>query len=91
MEKLIGLNDLTDTLTGVFDSASNKEHDVFKVRSAARTFDLRIGGNTSSNPRLTAEMMISDYSLSRGTDGSLGFTATLNLSNGTTPTWDTVP
>jgi hypothetical protein len=91
MEKLIGLNDLTVTLTGVFDSASNKEHDVFKVRSAARTFDLRIGGNTSSNPRLTAEMMISDYSLSRGTDGSLGFTATLNLSNGTTPTWDTVP
>ena len=90
-ERLIGLNDLTVTLTGVADFASNLAHDVFKTRSGTRTFDLRIGGNTSTNPRLISEMVITDFAYSRGTDGSLGWTAGLALQSGTTPAYDTVP
>jgi len=89
--KLIALNDLTVTISGAFDAAANKQHAVMGTRSGTRTFDLRIGGNTSSNPRLQAEMLITDYSFSRGTDGSLTYSCGLALQSGTTPTFDTVP
>jgi len=90
LERLIALGDLQVTLNGIFDSASNKSHDVFKTKSGTRTFDLRVGGNSSSNPKLTAEMLVADYNLSRGTDGGLNFTASLMLQSGTVPTWGTV-
>ena len=55
MERIIGLGDVTVSLSGVFDAASNMAHDVFKTKSGVRTVDIRIGGNTSSNPRLQVE------------------------------------
>ena len=91
MERLIGLGDLQVTLTMAFDAAANKQHAVFENRAGTRTFDLRIGGNTSSNPRLQAECLISDYNFSRGTDGTATTTATLQLQSGTVPDYDTVP
>ena len=91
LERLIGLNDLTVSLSGVADFASNLAHDVFKVTSGTGTFDLRIGGNTSSNPRLQSEMIITDMTYNRGTDGTMTWTANLALQSGTTPTYDTVP
>ena len=90
MERLIGLGDYVMTLTGVFDKASNKSHDVFKTKSGTRTVTLAIGGNTSGYPKLESEMLVSDYNLSRGNDGGLTWTATLNLQSGTVPTWSTV-
>ena len=89
MERLIGLGDYVMTLTGVFDKASNKSHDVFKTKSGTRTVTLAIGGNTTGYPELEAEMLVSDYNLSRGNDGGLTWTATLNLQSGTVPTWGT--
>ena len=90
MERLIGLGDLTVSLAMIFDAASNKSHDVFKTKSGTRTFDLRVGGNSSSNPKLTAEMLVGEYNVSRGNDGSLTSSVTLNLQNGTVATWTTV-
>ena len=90
LQRLIALGDLQVTINGMFDAASNKSHDVFKTKSGTRTFDLRIGGNSSSNPQLTAEMLGAEYNLSRGTDGALNFTASLMLQSGTVPTWGTV-
>mgnify|MGYP003650172469 CR=1 FL=1 len=90
MERLIGLNDLTVTLNGYFNPASNKSHDVFKVRTGTRTFDLRVGGDTSTNPKLTAEMLIGEYNLDRGDDGGLTWTVSLSLESGTVPAWTTV-
>ena len=78
------------TLTGTFNSASNKSHDVFKTRTTARTVDIRIGGNTSGYPKLAMEMMVASYNIARDTAGTLTWTATLNLSNGTVPAWSTV-
>jgi hypothetical protein len=90
MERLVGLGDGTVSLNGVFNSASNKSHDVFKVRTGTRTFTLAIGGNTSSNPELNMEMLVTEYNIERGDDGALTWTAGLSLQSGTTPTYGTV-
>ena len=77
-------------MNGIFDKASNKSHDVFKTKSGTRTVTLAIGGNTSGFPKLEAEMLVADYNISRGTDGSQTFTASLMLQSGTVPAWSTV-
>ena len=90
LERLIGLGDGTFAISGVFNSASNMSHDVFKTRSGTRTVDYKIGGNTSGNPYLTMECLVDSYNLTRGADGSLNWTAGLQLQSGTVPTWSTV-
>ena len=90
MERIVGLNDLTISLNGYYNSASNMSHDVFKVRTGTRTVTIAIGGNTSGKPKLEAECLVAEYNIDRGDDGALTWTATLNLSNGTVPTWSTV-
>ena len=90
MERLIGLGDASFALSGVFDAASNKSHDVFKTKSGTRTVTYSIGGNSSGNPKIECECLVADYNLSRGTDGALTWAATLNLQSGTVPTWGTV-
>ena len=89
-ERLTGMSDGDVTLTGTFNKASNKSHDVFKTRTTARTVDIRIGGNTSGYPKLAMEMMVASYNIARDTAGTLTWTATLNLSDGTVPAWSTV-
>ncbi len=90
MERIIGLGDVNITLSGVFDAASNMAHDVFKVKSGVRTVDICIGGNTGGNPKFSAECLVSEYNLARGNDGSLNWSVTLPLEDGTDPTWGTV-
>ena len=85
MERLLTLADGQVTINGVFNDASNASHDVFKTvpsTSVARTVTMVHSGQT-----LAMEMMFSDYSLNRGADGSLTWTATGQLSDGTAPTW----
>jgi len=89
-ERITGMSDGDVTLNGFFNAASNKSHDVFKTRTGTRTFDLRIGGNSSSNPKLAMEMQVANYSLTRDTAGALTWTVTLNLADGTVPAWSTV-
>jgi len=90
MERLIGLGDVSFSLSGIFDAASNKSHDVFKTKSGTRTVTYAIGGNTGGNPKFEAEALVAEYNLSRGTDGAITWSATLNLADGTVPTWTTV-
>ena len=85
MERIIGLGDVTISLSGVFDAATNMAHDVFKTiasTTATRTTVLAISGQS-----LTNECFFTDYALSRASDGSLTYTSTGVLSNGTVPTW----
>ena len=91
MEKLIGLADGSFAVSGVFNSASNKSHDVFKTRTGTRTVDYKISGTTTGTPYLTMECLVDSYNLSRGADGSLTWTAGLQLQSGTTPAWSTSP
>ena len=89
VERIVGLNDYTLSLNGVFNKASNASHDVFKPRTGTRTVTIAIGGNTTGYPELEAEMLVGEYNLERGDDGALNWTASLNLQSGTTPTWGT--
>lgn len=86
MERLLGLGDFTVELGGAaFNDASNLSHDVFKTvpsTSVARTVSLEHSGQTLDN-----ECLFSDYALERGDDGSLTWTSSGQLSDGTTPTW----
>ena len=89
-ERITGMSDSDVSLNGFFNAASNKSHDVFKTRTGTRTFDLRVGGNTSSNPKLAMEMQVASYNISRGADGALTWTVGMNLSDGTVPAYSTV-
>jgi len=89
-ERITGMSDGDVSLNGTFNAASNKSHDVFKTRTGTRTFDLRVGGNTSSNPQLSMEMLVGNYNVTRSNDGSLVWSVTLNLQSGTVPAWSTV-
>ena len=85
MERLLLLADFSITVNGVFNDASNTSHDVFKTvssTSVARTVTLGISGQSLPN-----ETFFSDYSITRGTDGSATYTAPGSLTGGVVPTW----
>jgi len=84
-ERLLLLADFTVSISGVFDDASNMAHDVFKTvpsSSVARTTTITISGQV-----LAGELFYTDYALSRGSDGSLTFSAPGSLAGGVVPTW----
>ena len=88
MERLLLLADFSIDLSGVFNDAANKSHDVFKTvpsTSVARTVALVHSGQTLSN-----ECLFTDYSLTRAQSGELTWSAPGVLSDGTVPTWATV-
>lgn len=87
-ERLIGLGDGTISLTGIFNQAVSDT--VFSTLSGTRTVTYALGGNTSGKPVLAMEMLVGSYDLSRGTDGTMGWTANLSLQSGTVPAWSTV-
>lgn len=89
-ERIAALGDLTVSISGVFNAASNLSHAVFSTLSGTRTMNYAVGGNTSSNPLLAAEMLVGSYNLDRSTDGALTWSAELSLQSGTVPTWSTV-
>ena len=85
MERLLLLADGQITLNGVFNDASNMSHDVFKT--VPSTSVERTVATVHSGQTLTMECLFSDYNLTRAADGSLTWTATGQLSDGTAPTW----
>lgn len=84
-ERIQLLADFKASLSGIFNDAANMSHAVLKTMSStsvARTLALAVSGQTLSN-----EVIIDDYSLSRGGDGSLKWSAPVSLQSGTAPTW----
>lgn len=90
MERLALLQDGSFQLSGVFNPAANMSHDVFKSKANVRTVTYRVGGNTNGNPQVSINCLVQNYDLSRGADGSLTWTATLQLADGVVPTWGVV-
>ena len=85
MERLLLLADMSVDFNGVFDDATDKAHEVFRTvpsTSVARTTTLTVSGQT-----LAAEMLYTDYSLTRAADGALTWQAPGVLANGVVPTW----
>jgi len=88
MERLLLLADFSTTLNGVFNSASNQQHDVFKTvpsTSVVRTVTLK--PTSGSTPALSNECLFSDYQLTRAANGELTWSAPGVLADGTVPTW----
>ncbi len=84
-ERLLLLADLSYTLNGVFNPSANQSHAVFKTvssNSAARTVT-----NVISAQTLAAEVLFTDYNLTRATDGAFTWSAPGVLADGTVPTW----
>jgi hypothetical protein len=84
-EALLLLADFSLSLKGVWNSASNQAHDVFKTipsTSVNRTVTLTVNGATLAN-----EVILTDYQLARSTSGELTWTVPGQLADGTVPTW----
>jgi len=84
-ERLLLLADVSVTLNGVFNAASNQSHDVFKTvpsTSVARTVTQTVNGVT-----LAPEILFTDYQLTRSDSGELTWSAPGSLADGTVPTW----
>lgn len=93
IERLLLLADGQVTINGVFNKESNKSHDVFKTvpsSSVERTVTIDMG-TTAGDPRLSMEMLFTEYAINRAPTGELTWSATGQLSDGTAPTWSTVP
>ncbi len=83
MERLHGLADFSINPSGTFDDAtSDSPHDCFADLSAERDV-----GITVSAQLLDVKALFTDYSLNRGNDGSLTWSAPGVLSDGTVPNW----
>ncbi len=87
MERLLGLADGSATFNGTFNGASQQSHDVFKTVCSANT--ARDVVFTVSGMSLPMNMILTDYPLNRGTDGSLTYAVPAVLADGTAPTWTT--
>jgi hypothetical protein len=87
VERILGLSDGKVTLKGVFNTAADMSHDVFKtvpvLAQTSRATVLTYPGAKT----LTLEILYEDYAISRGADGSLTWTATGSLADGVAPLW----
>ena len=90
MERIAALGDISASVSGVFNAASNMSHDVFSTLSGTRTVNYAVGGNTASNPLLSFEGLCGAYNLDRAADGSLTWSVDISLQSGTVPAWSTV-
>jgi hypothetical protein len=84
-ERGLGLADFTITLNGIFNGASNQSHAVFSTvtsTSVARLITMVVNSKT-----LAPTCILTDYPLTRGTDGNFTFAVPGSLSNGVVPTW----
>lgn len=84
MERLALLQDITGTLTTVFNPSANRAHAVLGAGDlrVVRTLSLAV-----STVELAPEVLFSDYALSRGAGGELTASSPFSLADGTVPTW----
>src|SRR6266536_1415892 len=86
-ERILLLADFSITLNGVFNSAANQSHDVFKTvpsTSAQRTVTITTSGTAKT---LACETLFTDYQVQRSENGELTWQAPGVLANGAVPTW----
>lgn len=90
MERLLLLADFSITINGFFaDDANVGSHTVFKTipsTSVQRTVTIAVAGTVGTNT-LTNECILTDYAVTRGSDGALTYTVPGVLANGTAPAW----
>ena len=88
-ERLLLLADVSLTLNGVFDDASNMSHAVFSTIPSTSVTRAVVLIPTSDNPQITINALLTDYQLTRAATGELTFQVPGSLADGTVPTWAT--
>lgn len=91
-EMLLLLADFTVTLNGVFNNAANLSHAVFASISSTRvvrSVEMAPTGNTTGNPKLLINCILTDYQVTRSNTGELTWQVPGQLADGATPTWTT--
>lgn len=84
-ERILLLADFSGSLNGPFNPTASKSHTTLRTvpsTSVLRTLTLVVASQTLAN-----EVLVTDYGLTRGTDGSLVWQAPFVLADGTVPTW----
>jgi hypothetical protein len=88
-ETLLLLANYTTTMNGVFNTAANMSHAVFKtIPSTSVSRNVKTEPTSGSTPFLSALCALTDYQITRGTDGSLVWQVPGQLADGTVPTWN---
>lgn len=85
IERILLLADISGTATGVFNDAANQSHDTFKTvpsYTGTRTHTLAHSGQT-----LTAEVVVTDYSMTRAPSGEFTWAAPYSNGDGSLPAW----
>ena len=89
-ERLVLLADASFTLKGVFNTASNMSHAVFKTVPAGASQTTRtskIEPTSGSTPFLSCELLYDDYAITRSSSGQLDWNVKGQLADGTIPSW----
>jgi hypothetical protein len=91
-ERILLLADYSVTLNGVFNTASNMSHDVFKTipsTSVTRSVETDPIGTASGAPKLAPNCLLTDYQITRSNTGELTWQVPGSLADGAVPTWGT--
>jgi hypothetical protein len=87
-ERLLLLADVSYSLKGVFNTASNLSHAVFKtVPSTSVNRNVKIQPTSGSTPYLSALCVLTKYDITRAAAGELTWQVEAQLADGTTPAW----
>lgn len=89
MERLLLLADFSMSLNGVFNASSDQSHDVFKDVGDPSADANRSVNIVHSGQEMDAEVIFTDYAITRAANGALTFTAPAVLADGTAPAWST--
>lgn len=87
MERMNLRNDVTVSMNGIVNNASNMQHDVFKTTQVAGAVAREIVMTTVAGPVFTVTVLFGNYTVTPGADGSLKWSASGALSNGTAGAW----
>jgi hypothetical protein len=88
-ERILLLADISVTLNGVFDDASDMSHEVFSTVPSTSVARAVVLTPTSDNPELAFNALFTDYQLTRAATGELTWQVPGVLADGTVPTWTT--
>ena len=87
-ERLMLLADASFSLKGVFNTAANMSHAVFKtVPSTSVNRNIKIEPTSGSTPYLSCLCAVSAYDITRSAAGDLTWQVKADLADGTTPSW----
>lgn len=85
IERILLLGDCNLNMNGVFNAAANMSHAVFSTipsASVSRLVTMVVNGKT-----LAPTLLLTDYQLTRATNGALTWKVPGSLANGAVPTW----